>query len=39
MARRAVLTTRQREALFALPADEPALLRHCLLSEEDLAHV
>lgn len=39
MARRAVLTTRQREALFALPADEPALLRHCILSEEDLAHV
>ncbi len=39
MARRAVLTARQREALFALPADEPTLLRHCILSEEDLAHV
>ncbi len=29
MARRAVLTARQREALFALPTDEPALMRHC----------
>ena len=27
MARRAVLTTRQREALFALPADEPTPAR------------
>lgn len=39
MARRAVLTPRQREALFALPSDEPTLLRHCILSEGDLAHV
>lgn len=39
MARRAVLSARQREALFALPTDEPALLRHCILSEEDLTHV
>lgn len=39
MARRAILTARQREALFALPTDEPALMCHCILSGEDLAHV
>lgn len=39
MARRAVLTTRQREALFALPTDEATFLRHYVLSEDDLAHV
>jgi TnpA family transposase len=39
MARRAVLTARQREALFALPADEPSFLRHYILSDDDLAHI
>ena len=39
MARRTVLTARQREALFALPASEADLLRHCVLSDADLVHV
>jgi len=39
MARRAVLTARQREALFALPADQPTLLSHYILSDAELAHV
>ena len=39
MARRTVLTARQREALFALPSEEADLLRHCVLSDDDLAHV
>ena len=39
MARRTILTARQREALFTLPVDEPVLMRHCILSEADLAHV
>ena len=36
MAHRAVLTARQRAALFDLPTDEPSLLRHCTLSDEDI---
>lgn len=39
MARRAVLTVRQREALLALPTSEADLLRHCVLSNADLVHV
>ncbi len=39
MARRAVLTARQRETLFALPSDEATLLKHYVLSEADLVHV
>lgn len=39
MARRTVLTARQREALFALPSEEADLLRHCILSDDDLTHV
>ncbi len=39
MARRAVLTARQRAALFDLPGEEATLLRHYVLSEDDLADV
>jgi TnpA family transposase len=39
MPRRTVLTPAQREALFALPAREPDLIRHWTLSEADLAAV
>ena len=36
MAHRAVLTARQRAALFDLPTDEVLLLRHYTLSDEDI---
>lgn len=36
MAHRAVLTARQRAALFDLPTDEPSLLQHYTLSDEDI---
>ena len=36
MARRTVLTSRQRSALFSLPQHETELLRHYTLSDEDL---
>ena len=39
MAHRTVLTGRQREALFALPRDHAAFLRHYVLSDADLDHV
>ena len=39
MARRTVLTERQRALLFDLPTDEAELHRHFTLSEADLAHV
>ena len=39
MARRTVLTSRQRSALFALPQREADLLRHYTLSEEDLQNI
>ena len=39
MARRTVLTSRQRSALFALPQREAALLRHYTLSDEDLQNI
>ena len=39
MARRTVLTSRQRSALFALPEREADLLRHYTLSDEDLQPV
>ena len=39
MARRTVLTSRQRSALFSLPQHEADLLRHYTLSDEDLQHV
>ena len=40
MARRTVLTSRQRSALFSLPQHEAdLLLRHYTLSDEDLQHI
>ena len=39
MARRTVLTSRQRSALFALPQREADLLRHYTLSDEDLQNI
>ena len=36
MARRTVLTSRQRSVLFSLPQHEADLLHHYTLSEEDL---
>ena len=39
MARRTVLTRRQRSALFSLPEREAELLRHYTLSDEDLEYI
>lgn len=39
MPRRQILTERQRSALFDLPTDEASLLRHYILSDDDLAHI
>lgn len=39
MPRRNILTERQRAALFELPSDEPSLLRHYTLSDEDLEQI
>ena len=39
MARRTVLTGRQRSALFSLPQHEADLLRHYTLSDEDLQNM
>ena len=39
MARRTVLTSRQRSALFSLRQREADLLRHCTVSDEDLQHI
>jgi Tn3 transposase DDE domain/Domain of unknown function (DUF4158) len=39
MARRTVLTGRQRDVLLALPADEPTLLQHHVLNDIDLGHI
>ena len=39
MARRTVLTGRQRSALFSLPQHEADLLCHYTLSDEDLQHI
>jgi TnpA family transposase len=39
MPRRTILTDRQRDALFALPTDEPTLLQHYVLSDADLEHI
>ena len=39
MARRTVLTGRQRSALFSLPQREADLLRHYTLSDEDLQNI
>ena len=39
MPRRAILTERQRRALFDLPVDEVSLRRHHTLAEDDLEHI
>jgi TnpA family transposase len=39
MPRRHILTERQRKALFDLPADEGALLRHYTLDDDDIEHI
>jgi hypothetical protein len=39
MTRRTVLTGRQRDALLALPTDEPTLLQHHVLNDVDLGHI
>ncbi len=39
MPRRQVLTERQRSALFDLPTDEALLLRHYILSDDDMKHI
>lgn len=39
MPRRNILTERQRAALLYLPTDEPSLLKHYTLSDEDLEHI
>lgn len=39
MAHRTILTPKQREVLFGLPADEAQLLKHYMLSDEDLDHI
>jgi hypothetical protein len=37
--RRTILTERQRQSLFRLPDDAPTLLRHYVLSDEDLDRI
>ena len=39
MPRRSVWSARQRSALFDLPTDEAALLRHYTLSDDDIEHI
>ena len=39
MPRRHILTECQRHTLLALPTDEPALLKHYTLAEDDLEHI
>ena len=39
MAHRAILTSKQRSALFDLPVDEPTLLKRYTLADEDLEHI
>lgn len=39
MSHRTVLTARQRAALFDLPTDEAALLRHYTLADDDITHI
>ncbi|MEO0915863.1 MAG: DUF4158 domain-containing protein, partial [Pseudomonadota bacterium] len=39
MAHRAILTTKQRSALFDLPVDEPTLLKRYTMGDEDLEHI
>jgi hypothetical protein len=39
MAHRTILTERQRAALFNLPSNEAALLRHYTLADDDIEHI
>ncbi|WP_417607504.1 Tn3 family transposase [Primorskyibacter flagellatus] len=39
MPRRHILTDRQRAALFDMPTDEAAMLRHYTLADDDLEHI
>ena len=39
MAHRPILTQRQRHELMALPVDEPSMLRHYVLSDEDIIRI
>ena len=39
MPRRSIWSARQRAALFDLPTDEAALLRHYTLSNDDIEHI
>ena len=39
MPRRHILTERQRCTLLALPTEEPSLLKHYTLAEDDLEHI
>jgi len=39
MPRRAILTERQRSALFDLPTDDASMLRHYTLADDDLEHI
>ena len=39
MPRHHILTERQRRTLLALPTDEPSLLKHYTLAEDDLEHI
>ena len=39
MAHRTILTERQRAALFDLPSNEAALLRHYTLADDDIEHI
>lgn len=39
MPRRLILTDRQRASLFDLPHDDPSLLRHYILADDDIEHI
>ena len=39
MAHRTILTERHRNVLFALPTDEPSLLKHYTLADDDLEYI
>ena len=39
MPKRHILTERQRHTLLALPTDEPSLLEHYTLAEDDREHI
>lgn len=39
MPRRHILTERQHAALFDLPTDDAALLRHYTLADDDIEHI